>query len=63
MSDEKVRVVQMGYDGSFFTDDSLGAVMAELENAFDERVDAEYTIRFKVMSREKFDALPEFTGF
>ena len=60
---DAIRVVQVGYDGSFFTDDSLGGAIAELENAWEEQTDAEYTIRFKHMDRAMFEALPEFQGF
>ena len=62
---EQIRVVEIWSveNGSGYTDDSLGSILTELENAFVESVEAEYRIRFKHMSRKLFEALPEFQGF
>lgn len=58
-----VRVVTMELDGASFTMDRLDDLFAESMNAMVDDTDAVYTVRFHTMSRDEFDALPEFGGF
>lgn len=62
---DKVPVMTLTLGGDSFTVDweYRAAVWAELEAAWENRMEDTYTVSFGLMDRAEFEALPEFEGF
>lgn len=57
--DEKIRVVKIGHEGSYFYDKDLTSALEGLAGGDDYL----YSIEFMQMSKLAYEELPEFQGF
>jgi len=57
-----IKVVFISHDGKTVVDDKINSALAGLAD-LDDGFEDEYTIKFKMMDKDEYDALDEFEGF